>query len=248
MKTKNQFVSLLLVLGMILGCTLTGTDSLAASYGDSLNLSGQQIELNGTTTYNCIGHMYHRSKKVNGKVQGLFPKTIKIKAKFTVKCSLEEDSDDENNYLATFDIITHFPTNPKIKMKKLTAISEDAVGNTLTPMTFTTVFDYETGENLEFDGEGFVQDADGGAVKVASGSVALSKVSIHDFSTMERGAAVYVDDNADLTLSDGFVSVMPTPRGKSLMAIFSPSLKRKVSPSEYSPVVTLPSASYRLYA
>ena len=134
------------------GFTLAGTDSLAASYGDSLDLSKQQIQLNGTTNFTFTGDFYHRSKKINGKVQGLFPKATEVKIDFTVTCSVEEDPDNKDNYKATIEYKGYTPKDQKIKMKKITAISKNVIGNTLMPCPYITCFDYETGENLEYTG------------------------------------------------------------------------------------------------
>jgi uncharacterized repeat protein (TIGR02543 family) len=58
-------------------------------------------------------------------------------------------------------------------------------------------------KNLEFDGKEHAQTSDGGAMSVGSGSLVLTDVEIHDFTTLGNGGAVYVGNDATLTMEDG---------------------------------------------
>ena len=146
MKMKIRILSILLIPTLIVACILPYSDSSAATYIDNLTLSDKEIILNETMSFNFTGHIRHKTR---GSNQGLFPKLTDLPSKITIKCTWEECPDDSSYYQATFDIKTEALKDPKIKMKKVKAIADDVIGNTVSPYTFTTTFDCETGENLE---------------------------------------------------------------------------------------------------
>ena len=139
----------------------------------------------------------------NDDHSGAFDYANSLNGEVVIETLLEEH---ENN---TLDSGFEF-TNQAIT--SLTIQSADTLTNErkhshLVGSTDGSLLTFNTGgpvriNNLEFDGHGHIQNADGGAINITSGSATLTNVQIHDFSTRGKGAAVYVGDDVSLTLSE----------------------------------------------
>ena len=139
----------------------------------------------------------------NDDHSGAFDYANSLNGEVVIETLLEEH---ENNTLDSgFEFTNQAITS--LTIQSADTLTNEGKHSHLVGSTDGSLLTFNTGgpvriNNLEFDGHGHIQNADGGAINITSGSATLTNVQIHDFSTRGKGAAVYVGDDVSLTLSE----------------------------------------------
>ncbi len=132
-------LSLFFILTLLGSLVPSQVTSKAATYGDSLKNLNNKLTLGTTQTFSATGKVKHGTKSTGGALTT----AKKVKIDYTITSS--EPIADGDNLSVTFDVKFNFKDNPRITCKKFKYYGM----GTIRPECFYTVFDYETGYNLE---------------------------------------------------------------------------------------------------
>ena len=139
----KRFISVILSLCLMAGIIIPSNISNAASYGDKLKYLNNKITLGTKQTFSGTGKLKHGAKSYGG----FLTKAKNIKIDYTVESS--EPVENGDNYSVTFNVSYKFKDNPKFTKKTVKGYGY----GTIEPIVLYSVFDYNTGYNLEVEND-----------------------------------------------------------------------------------------------